>query len=95
MSTGKVHIFMFIDALGWEIINEYGFLNDLLPHRYPVKMQFGYSSTAIPTILTGQPPEVHKHLSFYYYAPEKSPFKGCVMTLSVYRLANSTVLSTE
>ncbi len=75
MGTGKVHIFMFIDALGWEIVNEYGFLNDLLPHRYPVKMQFGYSSTAIPTILTGQPPEVHKHLSFYYYAPEKSPFK--------------------
>ncbi len=71
----KVHSFMFIDALGWEIINEYGFLNDLLPNRYPAKMQFGYSSTAIPTILTGQPPEVHKHLSFYYYAPEKSPFK--------------------
>jgi len=71
----QVRIFMFIDALGWEIINEYGFLNDLLPYRYPVKMQFGYSSTAIPTILTGQPPEVHKHLSFYYYAPDKSPFK--------------------
>jgi hypothetical protein len=38
-------------------------------------MQFGYSSTAIPTILTGEKPTVHKHLSFYYYAPEKSPFK--------------------
>jgi len=37
-------------------------------------MQFGYSSTAIPTILTGQPPTVHKHLSFYYYAPHLSPF---------------------
>jgi len=37
-------------------------------------MQFGYSCTAIPTILTGERPTVHKHLSFYYYAPDKSPF---------------------
>ncbi len=70
-----ISIFMFIDALGWEIIKDKGFLEDLLPYRYPVQMQFGYSCTAIPTILTGQPPSVHKHLSFYYYAPEKSPFK--------------------
>ena len=51
------------------------FLSDLLPHRYRVGMQFGYSSTAIPTILSGEKPTVHKHLSFYYYAPDKSPFK--------------------
>ncbi len=71
----KIAIFMFIDAMGWEIIKDRSFLKDLLPHRYRVEMQFGYSSTAIPTILTGERPTVHKHLSFYYYAPEKSPFK--------------------
>ena len=71
----KIAIFMFIDAMGWEIVKDRSFLKDLLPHRYRVGMQFGYSSTAIPTILTGQKPTVHKHLSFYYYAPEKSPFK--------------------
>ena len=71
----KIDIFMFIDAMGWEVIKNRNFLEDLLPFRRPVKMQFGYSSTAIPTILTGQPPTVHKHLSFYYYAPDKSPFK--------------------
>jgi len=71
----RLEIFIFIDALGWEIIKRKDFLEDLLPYRTPVKMQFGYSSTAIPTILTGEPPTVHKHLSFYYYAPEKSPFK--------------------
>jgi predicted AlkP superfamily pyrophosphatase or phosphodiesterase len=71
----RLEIFIFIDALGWEIIKRKDFLKDLLPYRNPVKMQFGYSSTAIPTILTGEPPTVHKHLSFYYYAPEKSPFK--------------------
>jgi len=75
---------MFIDALGWEIIKDRGFLKDLLPHRYRVQMQFGYSSTAIPTILTGEKPTVHKHLSFYYYAPEKSPFKLFRMLLLPY-----------
>jgi hypothetical protein len=71
----KVHIFMFIDALGWEIVNRHHFMEDTLPHRHQAKMQFGYSSTAIPTILTGQPPIMHKHLSFYYYSPVTSPFK--------------------
>jgi hypothetical protein len=71
----KIAVFMFIDALGWEIIKDRDFLKDLMPHRYRVQMQFGYSSTAIPTILTGERPVVHKHLSFYYYAPEKSPFQ--------------------
>ncbi|MGD9817841.1 MAG: alkaline phosphatase family protein [Desulfomonilaceae bacterium] len=71
----KIAVFMFIDAMGWEIVKDREFLKDLLPHRYRVGMQFGYSSTAIPTILSGEKPTVHKHLSFYYYAPEKSPFK--------------------
>ena len=75
---------MFIDALGWEIIKDRNFLEDLLPNRYRVQMQFGYSSTAIPTILTGEKPTVHKHLSFYYYAPEKSPFKLFRMLLLPY-----------
>ncbi len=71
----KIAVFMFVDAMGWEIIKDRDFLKDLLPNRYRVGMQFGYSSTAIPTILSGQKPTVHKHLSFYYYAPDKSPFK--------------------
>ena len=71
----KINVFMFIDALGWEIIKGRDFLKDIAPHRYRVGMQFGYSSTAIPTILTGEKPTVHKHFSFYYYAPDKSPFK--------------------
>ena len=70
-----ISVFMFIDALGWEILRQHPFLERELPYRYPVKMQFGYSSTAIPTILSGRPPQDHKHLGFYYYAPEKSPFR--------------------
>ncbi|MCD4651532.1 MAG: alkaline phosphatase family protein [Candidatus Cloacimonetes bacterium] len=71
----KLHIFMFIDALGWEVLQRHKFLEDLLPHRYRVEMQLGYSCTAIPTILTGVGPEKHGHLSFYYYSPETSPFR--------------------
>jgi predicted AlkP superfamily pyrophosphatase or phosphodiesterase len=71
----KIDVFIFIDALGWEITQKHQFLADILPYRNPAQMVFGYSSTAIPTILTGEPPEIHKHLSFYYYNPEKSPFK--------------------
>jgi predicted AlkP superfamily pyrophosphatase or phosphodiesterase len=71
----KLDIFIFIDALGWEVIKNRPFLEKELPYRTSAKMQFGYSCTAIPTILTGVPPTEHKHLSFYYYAPDKSPFK--------------------
>ena len=70
-----VTIFMFIDALGWDVVERYGFLSDF-PYRRPVSMQFGYSSTAIPTILTGAKPSEHGHLSLFAYSPDHSPFKG-------------------
>jgi len=71
-----VKAFVFVDALGWKQAERYGFLRDLLPHRRSIEMQFGYSCTAIPTILTGKRPDEHGHLAFYDWAPEKSPFKG-------------------
>jgi len=70
----KVRVFVFVDALGWEQVERYGFLRDLLPNRRKIEMQFGYSCTAIPTILTGERPAAHGHLAFYDYAPAKSPF---------------------
>ncbi|MBO7684174.1 MAG: alkaline phosphatase family protein [Kiritimatiellae bacterium] len=72
----KVKVFVFIDALGWKQAERYGFLTDLLPHRRKIEMQFGYSCTAIPTILTGKRPDEHGHLAFYDWAPERSPFKA-------------------
>ncbi len=76
MTDTPVKAFVFVDALGWKQVQKYRFLEDLLPHRRSIEMQFGYSCTAIPTILTGQPPAVHGHLAFYDYAPERSPFKA-------------------
>ena len=75
MSNDIVKVFVFVDALGWKQVERYDFLRDLLPNRRRIEMQFGYSCTAIPTILTGERPSVHGHLAFYDYAPEKSPFK--------------------
>lgn len=72
----KVRVFVFIDALGWKQVEKYGFLRDLLPNRRQIEMQFGYSCTAIPTILSGKRPSEHGHLAFYDWAPEKSPFKA-------------------
>lgn len=72
----QLDIFIFIDALGWELVQQYEFLREELPFRREIVMQFGYSCTAVPTILTGCRPFQHGHLSFFYYDPEKSPFKA-------------------
>ena len=50
----EVVIFLFIDALGWELVSRTGFMESELPFRRKVEMQFGYSSTAVPTILSGR-----------------------------------------
>ncbi len=72
----QLDIFIFIDALGWELLQRYEFLLKELPFRREITMQFGYSCTAVPTILTGCRPFQHGHLSFFYYDPKNSPFKA-------------------
>lgn len=71
-----ISAYLFVDALGWEIVKDNDFCMSDFPFRYPVKMQFGYSSTAIPTILSGEYPDKHSHFSFFYYDPVNSPFKA-------------------
>ena len=75
MKQKKIEIFLFIDALGWKIVNDHNFLTDLLPYRRKIFMQFGYSSSAIPTILSGKTPAEHGHLGLFRFAPDHSPFK--------------------
>ena len=70
-----IEIFLFIDALGWNLVSQTHFLESWLPKRRGIEMQFGYSCTAIPTILSGVQPDRHGHLSFYQFAPQCSPFK--------------------
>ena len=69
---------VFVDAFGWEIVRERGFLDDVLTVRQPLGTVFGYSSTCIPSILTGLWPRDHGHFSFFYHDPARSPFRPLV-----------------
>ncbi len=71
----RLHIFVLIDALGWRVIEGQNFLTDLLPYRNPLRTVLGYSSAAVPSILTGQVPSQHGHWNLFYYDPEGSPFR--------------------
>ena len=73
----KLAIYTFIDAFGWEIYQQYGFLNELLPHARRLETTFGFSSAADPSILTGRYPDEHTHWSSFNYDPKNSPFKFC------------------
>ncbi len=72
---GGVSIFVFIDALGWEIVRDGPLLRDLAVVRQPLETVFGYSSTCDPTIITGRPPREHGHFSFFVHDPGHSPFR--------------------
>jgi Type I phosphodiesterase / nucleotide pyrophosphatase len=75
--TGRhpLQIFVLIDAFGWELAQRLGFLADRLPHRAPLRTVLGYSSGAIPTMLTGKTPAEHGHWNLFYYDPAGSPFR--------------------
>ena len=71
----KLRIFVLIDALGWQLLEGRKFLCDLLPFRMPLRTVLGYSSGAIPSILSGLPPSQNGHWNLYYFDPVGSPFR--------------------
>ena len=73
--SDRLSLFVFIDAFGWELVQHYPFLDDLLPVKAPLGTIFGYSSTCIPTILTGKLPREHGHFAFFTKAKGKSLFR--------------------
>ncbi len=72
---GRIQIFALIDALGWRFVEGQEFLSDWLTYRRPLRTVLGFSSGAIPTILTGVPPAEHGHWNLFYYDPKGSPFR--------------------
>lgn len=70
-----LRFFVLIDALGWRFLEGRRFLDDLLPYRWPLRTVLGFSSGAIPTILTGLLPAQNGHWNLFYYDPEGSPFR--------------------
>ena len=70
----RIDIFVFADALGWEIASRRGFAGDLLPVRNRCETLLGYSSTCDPTILTGTLPFEHGHFSFFAHRPMSAEY---------------------
>ena len=70
----RLTLCVFIDALGWEILQRHSFLDDIVVEKRPLNTVFGYSSTCDPTIITGKMPRDHGHFAFFTYDPENSPF---------------------
>jgi hypothetical protein len=75
MSGRSVHVFVLIDALGWHCLASREFLSDVLPYRRPLRTILGFSSGAIPTLLTGRAPAETGHWNLYAYDPQGSPFR--------------------
>lgn len=71
----KLTVVLLIDALGWEIVERFRFCDDLLPRRGVLDTVLGYSSAAIPSLLSGEPPARHGSWAMYRYAPASSPFR--------------------
>ncbi len=69
-----VSLYVLIDALGWEILRDQPFLDDIVQTRSRVETILGYSSGAIPTVLTGQYPRDHGRWNLFYRSPATSPF---------------------
>lgn len=74
-NQSRLYVFVLIDALGWKFVESIKFLDELLPYRKPLRTVLGFSSGAIPTMLTGVLPAQHGHWNLYYYDPKGSPFR--------------------
>ncbi|MBV9182160.1 MAG: hypothetical protein JO356_12690, partial [Acidobacteria bacterium] len=73
-ATRRITLCVLIDALGWKIIEDRPFLNGTLAFRQPLETVLGFSSGAVPSLLTGRRPSQHGHWNLFYYDPQGSPF---------------------
>jgi Type I phosphodiesterase / nucleotide pyrophosphatase len=71
----NVAVIVLIDALGWKYVEGTDFLSDVLPYRRPLRTVLGFSSGAIPAMLTGVSPAENGHWNLFYYDPKNSPFR--------------------
>lgn len=73
----RLDLFIMIDACGWEIIKDRPqFLSTLAPHRRKLESVFGYSSTCVPSILSGRWPDEHHNWCYFIHDPKNSPFRS-------------------
>ncbi|MCD4690807.1 alkaline phosphatase family protein, partial [bacterium] len=75
MTTDRIALVFFVDALGWEIVRDHDYFATVAPHRYRQRTVLGYSCAAQPTILTGKMPSEHGHWGMFYKA-ERSEMRS-------------------
>ncbi len=68
-------LFIMVDACGWEIVKNDPFLDKLAPHRTRLESVFGYSSTCVPSIVSGRWPDEHRNWCYFVHDPKNSPFR--------------------
>jgi hypothetical protein len=68
-------VVLLVDALGWELLGRYPGLFGPLAHRRPVETVLGFSSGALPTLLTGRLPSEHGHWLMYRRARPDGAFR--------------------
>ena len=95
-SNKKISIFILMDALGWTYVKGSDFLAEEARVRMPVKSILGFSSAAIPSILTGKMPDEHGFWSLFLRDEEGSPFAwsrsaGTILRLMPGRVARKAV----
>ena len=69
-------LFIMIDAMGWEILRNDPFGKNFAPNRKQLESVFGYSSTCVPSILSGRWPDEHRNWCYFVYDPKNSPFRS-------------------
>lgn len=69
-------LFIMIDAMGWEILRNDPFGKKFAPQRKKLESVFGYSSTCVPSILSGRWPVQHRNWCYFVYNPKESPFRS-------------------
>jgi hypothetical protein len=67
--------FIMIDAMGWQILRNDPFGQNFAPKRKKLESVFGYSSTCVPSILSGRWPVQHRNWCYPVYDPKNSPFR--------------------
>ncbi len=71
----RLGLFVMIDAMGWEILRDDPFGQDFAPTRKRLDSVFGYSSTCVPSILSGRWPDEHRNWCYFVHDPKNSPFR--------------------
>ncbi|MCH7549111.1 MAG: alkaline phosphatase family protein [Candidatus Krumholzibacteriota bacterium] len=67
-------VVLLIDALGWEVARRFDFAAGILPRRAPLGTVLGYSSAAIPSLLSGASPVEHGSWAMFRRAAGRSSF---------------------